>query len=147
MPLTSLSIPLVDAICVKYPHLQTLNLSHNELVVLQHLEKLPFLQHLNASHNQLHTVSLLSSSFNRLITLNLSYNCIANINSWILEIGPLINLNVSFNAIEHWTDIENLKHMSTLQHLNLRGNGVCQSKEYRKKCIYQLKSILDLDER
>jgi Leucine-rich repeat (LRR) protein len=123
------------------PHLQSLDLSYNQIEYVRFLEKLPRLRNLNLKNNQIEDIRFLEN-LSQLHTLNLSYNQIEDIrplesltqlqnlflsNNLLKDSSPLKgltqlqNLFLSSNSI---LDISSLKELGHLSNLNLRYNQI-----------------------
>jgi len=111
--------------------LQVLNLSFNKLETLQHIP--PNLKELSIAANSLSSISS-NLSVPSLIHLGISYNKISDSElAKICNSFPnLFSIDLSFNQICSLTSVvENLSKLKSLKMINMKGNPVVLSKDYR----------------
>ncbi|DAZ98298.1 TPA: hypothetical protein N0F65_008884 [Lagenidium giganteum] len=145
MPLTELTRELVETIVSDYPLLQSINLSHNELQALDHLELLHDLGELDVSHNRLHALPRdLCHVVGRLKYLNASHNQLASLE----PLAGCVNLQileVSNNRIELISELRHLQALSALESLVLSENPIAQHDHYRREVVQMLPQLRTLD--
>ncbi|KAG9389916.1 Leucine-rich repeat [Carpediemonas membranifera] len=116
-----------------------LSLAYNKLTALSSLPRNTL--QLDLSHNQLYNADLLRSLV-RLRTVSLSDNELSSVPT----IPPSVcTLDLSNNQLASTTDLRLLAEMPMLRTLDVRGNPLCQEKDYRLAVIYHLQGIGELD--
>ncbi|KAF1788045.1 Leucine-rich repeat domain, L domain-like [Phytophthora cactorum] len=106
-------------------HLEVLVLSYNKIQATSNLEKL-----------------------SKLITLDLSYNHISYLEH-LENLRSLETLEVTHNLIRSFDDVKRIGQALgklALKHLDLRKNGICESKRYRFHVLQYLPKLAQLDQ-
>ena len=116
------------------PLLQQLNLSYNQIMVIQGLDALTQLQSLYLYYNQIADIRGLDA-LAQLQSLDLSSNQIADIKG-LDALTQLQSLSLSSNGI---TDVKGLEKLTQLQSLSLSSNGITDVKGLEK--LTQLQSL------
>ncbi|MEO8357943.1 MAG: COR domain-containing protein [Chloroflexota bacterium] len=107
------------------PHLESLDLSHNQLMLLpESLGKLTLLQSLDLSVNNLDELPTWLSKLTQLRTLNLRSNNLTEVPEWIGNLTQLQSLDLSQNNLI--TLPESLRHLTELISLNLSSNNLVE---------------------
>ena len=123
-------------------YLRVLNLSYNNISVIEGLDNLPIKElHLKGNKiKQLHGLDKLP----HLTLLDVSENSIISL-SQLEQCNNLVHLDVSFNCIEYIRQVEYLQNIPWLTSLVLCNNP-CEAKElYRLRVLYRLPKLLFLD--
>jgi chromosome segregation ATPase len=131
---------LVTEIASAYPGLQSLNLSSNEIRVVENLEPLVALESLDLRQNSIHTLDGVGQ-LPALKQLDVSGN---RIQRCARCHGPLLEeLNLADNQLSDWSQLESIGWgFPQLRRLQLTGNPICEDADYRLR-VAQLVPTLD----
>lgn len=132
-------------------HLKCLFLQNNYIQKIEGFDTLINVETLNLSHNQIERIENLENMFS-LSNLDLSCNKLTEKSNFsaLKTNTNLTTLNLAANSINHEEEsvIEELKCIETLKVVYLKQNGiVAEIKNYRKRIIHELPSLVYLDER
>eukprot|EP01147_Barroeca_monosierra_P007693 gene7693-9905_t len=123
--------------------LRILNLSKNKLTSLQGISCLVKLQELHVAHN--HLVNLHGLEHLELLRiLNASHNQISDTRP-LQHVVLLQHLNLSYNKVSDETGLEFCTKLKWMVHLELIGNPIYDTRDYRLSMIYQFKALTVLD--
>mmetsp|Transcript_54162 Transcript_54162/g.128967 ORF Transcript_54162/g.128967 Transcript_54162/m.128967 type:complete len:1461 (+) Transcript_54162:95-4477(+) len=123
--------------------LEELSVEHNELSDLSGLEGLENLQHLDAGHNHISDVTALYKLGNlRHVALEDNYLDSLDVFSGMAN---LMELYISSNLLEDMRSVLMLKQLPKLVVLDLCGNSMCTTADYRLYTIFHLKRLKVLD--
>lgn len=114
------------------PYLETLNLSHNQLVDVSPIRCLPNLKVVNLSYNRLTKIPLFHADvYRKLQTLSLVANFIEDIND-VVNLDALMVLDLSCNCLLDHGSLLPLTALVTLQELNLSENPLSCHPKHRQ---------------
>ncbi len=116
------------------PKITRVDLSCNRLETLDNLTSLPFLSTLNLAFNNFSTLESLHLKLGQISTLNLASNSISVLEGF-QKLYSLVNLDLSCNKITDVQQVAYLGRLPCLENLNLVGNPVVSSVDYRKKSL------------
>ncbi|XP_016138142.1 nischarin [Sinocyclocheilus grahami] len=118
------------------PAVEFLDLSYNELSLVENLQHLYNLVHLDLSFNKLTVLEGVHTKLGNIKTLNLSGNQLETL-SGLSKHYSLVNLDLSSNRL---TQLDEIKHIGTLpclEKLSLADNPMCIIPDYRTKVLAQ----------
>ncbi|CAN0183705.1 unnamed protein product [Ectocarpus sp. 12 AP-2014] len=149
MPIRELSAELVSDIVESYGQITKLNLSTNEIVRVENLERLTRLSNLDLFCNRLGAVpgsldglALLT----RLKDLDISENSITSLQPLLSAPASLLRLNVANNSVAGVDQVSYLTPLSALTELVLAGNPLAAEDGYRGRTLHALSSLTALDD-
>ncbi|XP_046335182.2 uncharacterized protein LOC124117384 isoform X3 [Haliotis rufescens] len=116
------------------PKVEHLDLSHNQLTSIQHLQWLSHLTFLDISHNNIHNLDSLHTKLGNLKTLKLAGNKLGSLQGFS-KLFSLEILDVSNNEIGQVSDIKPIGGLPCLENLLLTGNPVTIVLDYRTKVL------------
>ncbi|DBA04992.1 TPA: hypothetical protein N0F65_006994, partial [Lagenidium giganteum] len=116
----------------------------NQLESLAGLSGLPSLTILEALRNNIEDLSSLASETSKLERLELNENRIANV-AGVEVLSSLSSLALQQNQIESTAALETLAALEQLGDLNLSGNPIADSENYRLSVIILLPNLKQLD--
>lgn len=124
------NIPCIDASMLKATQVRQLNLSHNLLRDISHLDQCFLLDELNLSYNHLMDLTDINAKLGNIRVLLLNNNQIKEIGS-LEKLYSLERLDLSHNLISTANRVEGLGGLPNLQVLWLRDNPLTASESYR----------------
>ncbi len=139
-----ISPELIAEICGACRSLSTLNLSHNEITVVENLEQLPSLRRLDLSYNAIEGSLVGLGGLRELTHLDLSANALRS----LVGLERLASLEVLLVADNELCAPEcalPLEYLPRLQALTLRGNPLAQLDDYRDDMAHRLPALTTLD--
>ncbi|CAL4065700.1 unnamed protein product, partial [Meganyctiphanes norvegica] len=116
------------------PNIQTLNLSRNNLSVLENLIHLPHLVSLDLSNNQFTTLEDMHTKLGNVVHLDLSQNDISSLQG-LSKLYSLSSLKIATNNICKISEVSHIASLPCLETLNLTGNPVTTVVDYRTKVL------------
>ncbi|XP_071083614.1 nischarin-like isoform X2 [Haliotis cracherodii] len=116
------------------PKVEHLDLSHNQLTSIQHLQWLSHLTFLDISHNNIHNLDSLHTKLGNLKTLKLAGNKLGSLQGFS-KLFSLEILDVSNNEIGQVSDVKPIGGLPCLENLLLTGNPVTIVLDYRTKVL------------
>ncbi|XP_046581092.1 uncharacterized protein LOC124288585 [Haliotis rubra] len=116
------------------PKVEHLDLSHNQLTTIQHLQWLSHLTFLDISHNNIHNLDSLHTKLGNLKTLKLAGNKLGSLQGFS-KLFSLEILDVSNNEIGQVSDVKPIGGLPCLENLLLTGNPVTIVLDYRTKVL------------
>ena len=116
------------------PKITKIDLSCNQLESLDNLTSLPYLSSLNLAFNKFAVLESLHMKLGQISTLNLASNSITCLEGF-QRLYSLMNLDLSCNKISDVQEVGHLGKLPCLENLNLVGNSVVSSVDYRKKAL------------
>ncbi|CAH1782631.1 unnamed protein product [Owenia fusiformis] len=116
------------------PKVGHLDLSHNVLERVDHLNYLINLTYLDLSYNKLTTLDSLHTKLGNVKTLNLAGNKLESL-AGLSKLYSLENLNISENEISQILEVKHLANLPCLEAVNLDKNPVTIVLEYRVKVL------------
>jgi len=124
---SKLEVSALSAYCARYPHIEGVDVSHNELDSLEPLREWKHLRWLNVSHNKLNTFDLCvawsvewDSGNKSLLRLDASFNSISKLGHLSQHLH-LEELDLSFNDLHN---IDALSSLRMLKRLNIEHNHI-----------------------
>ncbi|XP_030827981.1 nischarin [Strongylocentrotus purpuratus] len=121
------------SICL-LPNVEQLDLSHNQLRSISHLQHLSAMTHLNLSYNQLHSLDDMNTRLGNVHTLLLTNNDLFSLYG-LAKLYSLVKLDVRSNIIEHVLELQHVCNLPCLEQLLLSGNPVTNVVDYRTKVL------------
>ncbi|XP_076468739.1 nischarin-like isoform X2 [Babylonia areolata] len=110
------------------------NLSHNRLTQVQHLQWLSHMTHLDLSHNRLADLQALHTKLGNLKCLLLSGNLLDSLTGFA-KLFSLEMLDVSDNRISKVEEVGPVCRLPCVEKLQLSGNPVTNTVDYRTKVL------------
>lgn len=123
-----------------FPRVESLNLSHNDISQVIHLQDCAFLFSLDLSFNRIRVLSNISLVLGNVKQLCLSNNQIQSLDG-LSNLYSLIELDVSGNCIEDFAEIQHIRRLPCLENVWLRGNPMARymtQSQYRSAVFHQL---------
>lgn len=130
LTLSNCGLSRVDEALHFFPALTYLNLSHNAITHITHLQDCIALQTLDLSHNKIRVLSNLERVLGKLKVLILNSNEIESIDG-IDKIYSLETLDIANNFLSDVNEIQHLCRLPCLEIIVLIGNPLCEKKHYR----------------
>ncbi|RHY31557.1 hypothetical protein DYB32_003386 [Aphanomyces invadans] len=121
LELVACGVSKLDPSLTLAPRLHTLNVAHNELQTLAHLENCPHLTVVNVSYNQLTSVAGAHRYLAAVASLDLSHNHLMS-TSGLEKMFTLQTLDLAHNAIPTTGEVAYLVSLPLLHDLSLLGN-------------------------
>uniref|UniRef100_A0A8C1RIV9 Nischarin n=1 Tax=Cyprinus carpio TaxID=7962 RepID=A0A8C1RIV9_CYPCA len=118
------------------PEVEFLDLSYNELSLVENLQHLYNLVHLDLSFNKLTVLEGVHTKLGNIKTLNLSGNQLETL-SGLCKLYSLVNLDLSSNRLAQLDEIKNIGTLPCLEKLSLADNPMCIIPDYRTKVLAQ----------
>ena len=143
MPIKRLSSDLIDEICGSFRKLGVLNLSHNEISRIEHLDRLDTLTKLDLSDNRIDSAAGLDK-LTRLTHLDLRRNMLHDLIG-LAHLPALESLHLDGNLIATADALRGLAWLPMLQSLTLSGNPLARQPNYREEVRRWLPGLLLLD--
>ncbi|XP_051978058.1 nischarin-like isoform X2 [Xyrauchen texanus] len=113
-----------------------LDLSYNELSVVEHLQHLYNLVHLDLSFNKLNVLEGVHTKLGNIKTLNLAGNQLETL-SGLSKLYSLVNLDLSSNKLAQLDEIKHISTLPCLEKLTLANCPMCIIPDYRTKVLAQ----------
>ncbi|XP_067252557.1 nischarin isoform X1 [Chanodichthys erythropterus] len=129
-------IRCIDESVKLIPEVEFLDLSHNELSVVENLQHLYNLVHLDLSFNKLTILECVHTKLGNIKTLNLSGNQLETL-SGLSKLYSLVNLDLSSNKLAQLDEIKHIGTLPCLEKLALADNPMCIIPDYRTKVLAQ----------
>uniref|UniRef100_A0A8C2C9H7 Nischarin n=1 Tax=Cyprinus carpio TaxID=7962 RepID=A0A8C2C9H7_CYPCA len=118
------------------PEVEFLDLSYNELSLVENLQHLYNLVHLDLSFNKLTVLEGVHTKLGNIKTLNLSGNQLETL-SGLCKLYSLVNLDLSSNRLAQLDEIKHISTLPCLEKLSLADNPMCIIPDYRTKVLAQ----------
>eukprot|EP00117_Sycon_ciliatum_P022701 scpid30191/ scgid3878/ Nischarin; Imidazoline receptor 1; Imidazoline receptor antisera-selected protein; Imidazoline-1 receptor; Imidazoline-1 receptor candidate protein len=125
-------------------HVEQLDLSSNRIQVIENLKHLPRLRWLNLAHNEISSVDALHLHLGNVTTLLIQDNCISSL-AGLHRVFSLEHVNASYNQLHQFGDVSALKHLPSLEEVELKGNPLCSVANYRLTLLSSLPQQVVLD--
>ena len=125
------------------PLLEELCLEENRLLKLEGLSTCIFLKKLDLGKNKLCKIEGLSS-LAHLSQLSLEDNDITSL-SGLEKLSNLMELYICSNRIGDLKEVQHIKDLPKLIIVDLSGNPLCKSSNYRIYCVYYMRKLKVLD--
>uniref|UniRef100_A0A3B3SYH4 Uncharacterized protein n=1 Tax=Paramormyrops kingsleyae TaxID=1676925 RepID=A0A3B3SYH4_9TELE len=130
------SLQCIDDSVKLIPKVEFLDLSYNELTMVENLQHLYNLIHLDLSYNKLTVLEGVHTKLGNIKTLNLAGNQLDSL-SGLNKLYSLVNLDLSSNKLAQLEEIKNIGTLPCLEKLSLTGNPMCIIPDYRTKVLAQ----------
>ena len=143
MPIRKISNELIDEICGSFRNFGVLNLSHNEISKIEHLQRLDSLTKLDLSDNRIDSAAGLDTLL-RLTHLDLRRNMLRDLQG-LAHLPALECLHLDGNLIATPDALRGLAWLPQLQSLTLSGNPLTRQPSYREDVHRWLPSLAVLD--
>ncbi|XP_070558120.1 nischarin-like isoform X2 [Ptychodera flava] len=128
------TIESIDESVKLMPKVEYLDLSHNLISSVEHLQHLSSLTHVDLSHNRIQSVQSINTKLGNIKSLNLSANQLDSLLG-LAKLYSLSELDVSHNKITDVVEIKHLCGLPCLERLILLGNPVTIVTDYRTKIL------------
>ncbi|KAL3852935.1 hypothetical protein ACJMK2_016540 [Sinanodonta woodiana] len=128
------SIRAIDDSVQLMPKIEQLNLSHNQIECIQHLQWLSGMTSLDLSYNLIVSQEALHTKLGNLKTLNLAGNKLDTLQGFS-KLFCLETLDVSHNQISQVEDVQSVCSLPCLENLLLIGNPVTIVLDYRTRTL------------
>lgn len=119
------------------PLVEYIDVSHNVISHLIHLQDCVNLRRLVISHNRIRVLSNIGRVLGNLTHLDLSHNCIQSLDG-IDKVFGLQRVDLSFNTIDDFREMRYLSKLPCLENLSLLGNPIANHPQYRLLTYRQL---------
>ena len=126
LKLSNCGITKIDESLHFFPSIEYLDLSHNTITHVIHLQDCIDLKFLNLSHNRIRVLSNLERVIGSVTMLNLAHNDIESLDG-LDRILSLEKLDVANNHINDYAEIDHLCRMPNLEAVRLAGNPLAIS--------------------
>ncbi|CAL1271006.1 unnamed protein product [Larinioides sclopetarius] len=127
--------------CIKLlTSVQKIDLSHNEIELIENMETLSELCILILSHNKIQDLDHLHTRLGNIHSLNLSSNLIKCLHG-LSKLFSVSELRLENNLISSMAEISNLSKLPCLGILNLQNNPVTFTVDYRPQLLLKLGSL------
>ncbi|XP_042897768.1 uncharacterized protein [Parasteatoda tepidariorum] len=117
-----------------------IDLSHNEIQVIEHMETLSELSVLNLSHNKIQEVDSLHTRLGNIHSLNLSSNKIKSLQGFS-KLFSVSELLLEYNLISSLPEISHISKLPCLETLSLQHNPVTLCVDYRPQVLLLFGSL------
>ncbi|XP_059400129.1 nischarin-like [Carassius carassius] len=118
------------------PEVEFLDLSYNQLSLVENLQHLYNLVHLDLSFNKLRVLEGVHTKLGNIKTLNLSGNQLETL-SGLSKLYSLVNLDLSSNRLAQLDEIKYISTLPCLEKLSVSDNPMCIIPDYRTKVLAQ----------
>ncbi|XP_072928791.1 nischarin isoform X4 [Hemitrygon akajei] len=118
------------------PRVEFLDLSYNEITVMENLQHLYNLIHLDLSFNKLTLLQGVHTKLGNIKTLNLTGNQLESL-SGLNKLYSLVNLDLGDNKISQIEEIKNIGSLPCLEKVFLSNNPLSIIPDYRTKVLAQ----------
>ncbi|XP_041047189.1 nischarin isoform X3 [Carcharodon carcharias] len=118
------------------PKVEFLDLSYNEIAVMENLQHLYNLIHLDLSYNKITLLQGVHTKLGNIKTLNLSGNQLESL-SGLNKLYSLVNLDLSNNKVLQIEEIKNIGNLPCLEKVILNNNPLSIIPDYRTKVLAQ----------
>ncbi|XP_074860937.1 nischarin isoform X2 [Carettochelys insculpta] len=118
------------------PKIEFLELSHNDVSLIENLQHLYNLIHLDLSYNKLALLEGVHAKIGNIKTLNLAGNLLERL-CGLNRLYSLVNLDLSNNKIDQIDEIRNIGSLPCLERVVLSNNPLSIIPDYRTKVLAQ----------
>ncbi|XP_067908001.1 nischarin isoform X2 [Heterodontus francisci] len=118
------------------PKVEFLDLSYNEIAVMENLQHLYNLIHLDLSYNKITLLQGVHTKLGNIKTLNLSGNQLESL-SGLHKLYSLVNLDLSNNKVLQIGEVKNIGSLPCLEKVILSNNPLSIIPDYRTKVLAQ----------
>ncbi len=132
LKLSNCGIAKIDQSLHFFSAVKYLDLSHNSISHIIHLQDCISLKHVNLSHNRIRVLSNLERVLGSVTRINVSHNEIESLDG-IDKIYSLERLDASHNVLDDFVEVQHLCKLPCLESLVLGDNPLADHVEYRLK--------------
>jgi hypothetical protein len=143
MPIKTISEELVHEISRCYPDLRLLNLSNNEISLVENLAPLTALERLNVSGNKITALRNISCLGENLLELHAAKNQIKVAD--LRGLNKLFLLDISHNKLASLAELHGLSELPSLAQLMLQGNPLASTNTYYMQVMSASTLLTSLD--
>ncbi|XP_077677219.1 nischarin isoform X2 [Eretmochelys imbricata] len=118
------------------PKIEFLELSHNDVSLIENVQHLYNLIHLDLSYNKLASLEGVHTKLGNIKTLNLAGNLLERL-CGLNKLYSLVNLDLSSNKIDQIDEIRNIGSLPCLEKVVLSNNPLSIIPDYRTKVLAQ----------
>lgn len=136
LKLSNCGIAKIDQSLHFFPSVKYLDLSHNSISHIIHLQDCISLKHVNLSHNRIRVLSNLERVMGSVTRINVSHNEIESLDG-IDKIYSLERFNATHNLLDDFAEVQHLCKLPCLESLSLADNPVADHLEYRLKVFLE----------
>uniref|UniRef100_A0AAY4CCM6 PX domain-containing protein n=1 Tax=Denticeps clupeoides TaxID=299321 RepID=A0AAY4CCM6_9TELE len=129
-------ISCIDESVKLIPQVEFLDLSYNDLSLVENLQHLYNLIHLDMSYNKLTVLEGVHTKLGNIKTLNLAGNQLETL-SGLSKLYSLVNLDISSNKLAQFDEIKHIGTLPCLEKLSLANNPMSIMPDYRTKVLAQ----------
>jgi len=115
-----------------FPSLIELDISHNDIQTITHLQDCIALESINASHNRIVSLFHLERTIGHVKRMNLSHNDILSLEG-LDKVYSLEDINIAHNKVEDFQQIQYLSRLPNLESILLINNPIAERRHYRLK--------------
>uniref|UniRef100_A0A8C8RKB0 Nischarin n=1 Tax=Pelusios castaneus TaxID=367368 RepID=A0A8C8RKB0_9SAUR len=130
------SISQIDDSVKLIPKIEFLELSHNNVSLVENLQHLYNLIHLDLSYNKIALLEGVHAKLGNIKTLNLAGNLLQRL-CGLNKLYSLVNLDLSSNKIDQIEEIRNIGSLPCLEKVVLSNNPLSIIPDYRTKVLAQ----------
>ncbi|XP_067424219.1 nischarin isoform X5 [Emydura macquarii macquarii] len=130
------SISQIDDSVKLIPKIEFLELSHNNVSLVENLQHLYNLIHLDLSYNKIALLEGVHTKLGNIKTLNLAGNLLQRL-CGLNKLYSLVNLDLSSNKIDQIDEIRNIGSLPCLEKVVLSNNPLSIIPDYRTKVLAQ----------
>ncbi len=136
LTLSNCGIAKIDQALHFFPAVKYLDLSHNSISHIIHLQDCISLKHINLSHNRIRVLSNLERVLGSVTRINVSHNEIESLDG-IDKIYSLERFNAAHNVLDDFSEVQHLCRLPCLESLVLSDNPLADHVEYRLKVFHE----------
>ncbi|XP_044076457.1 nischarin isoform X2 [Siniperca chuatsi] len=129
-------ISTIDSSVKLIPKVEFLDLSYNQLSIVENLQHLYNLVHVDLAYNSLRVLEAAHTRLGNIKTLSLAGNQLDRLTG-LTKLYSLVNLDLSHNQLAQLEEIRNIGSLPCLEKLNLSSNPMCIIPDYRTKVLAQ----------
>ncbi|XP_032217773.2 uncharacterized protein LOC5517346 isoform X3 [Nematostella vectensis] len=127
--------PYIDESVSLLPNIESLNLSHNCIEEINHLESLSELEVLDLSHNKLRAIPTnLNAKLGNIRKLNLANNQLSCVDG-LEKLYSLVELDLRSNLLTEVSSVVLIGDLPCLENLHLEGNPLTKESSYRVRVL------------
>jgi Leucine-rich repeat (LRR) protein len=130
MTVINCGVALFDESMHFFPVLQEMNVSHNDISQIIHLQDCFHLFDLNLSNNRIKVLSNISLVLGNVVKLNLSYNHICSLDG-LDKLYSLEYLDLSGNCLDDFLEMSYIRKLPCLDVIYLQKNPISTKLQYR----------------
>jgi Leucine-rich repeat (LRR) protein len=132
LSLANCGLTIMDESFHFFPSLVELDISHNDLRSITHLQDCIALEYINASHNRIYSLHHLERTIGHVKRLNFAHNDITSLEG-LDKIYSLEEINIMHNAVQDFQQVQYLARLPNLESILLANNPITERRHYRLK--------------